>query len=59
MLYFPMDFRELNFDGLIDMGALSSAIPEDNLLKIGRLAPPMILIERPHLSSKLWLPMDS
>ena len=30
MLYFPMDFRELNIDGLIDTGALSSAIPEDD-----------------------------
>ena len=28
MLYFPMDFGELNIDGLIDTGALSSAIPE-------------------------------
>ena len=59
MLYFPMDFRELNIDGLIDMGALSSAIPEDDLLKYRRMAPPMILNERPHLSPKLWLPMDS
>ena len=28
MLYFPMDFGELNIDGLIDTGALSSAFPE-------------------------------
>ena len=28
MLYFPMDFGELNIDCLIDTGALSSAIPE-------------------------------
>ena len=27
MLYFPMDFGELNMDGLTDAGALSSAIP--------------------------------
>ena len=27
-LYFPMDFGELNIDGLIDTGALSGAIPE-------------------------------
>ena len=27
MLYFPMDFGELNIDGLIDTGALSGAIP--------------------------------
>ena len=29
MLYFPMDFAELTIDGLIDTGALSSAIPEN------------------------------
>ena len=28
MLYFPMDFGQLNIDGLIDTGALSSDIPE-------------------------------
>ena len=28
MLYFPTDFGELNIDGLIDTGALSSAILE-------------------------------
>ena len=47
MLYFPMDFRELNIDGLIDTGALSSAIPEDNLRKIRLLAPHTILNEGP------------
>ena len=39
MLYFPMDFGELNIDGLIDTGALSSAIPEADLRKIRLLAP--------------------
>ena len=39
MLYFPMDFGELNIDGLIDTGALSSAIPEANLRKARLLAP--------------------
>ena len=34
MLYFPMDFGELTIDGLIDTGALSSAIPEMDLRKI-------------------------
>ena len=34
MLYFPMDFWELNIDGLIDMGDLSSTIPEADLCKI-------------------------
>ena len=31
MLYFPMDFGELNIDGLRNTGALSSAIPEADL----------------------------
>ena len=34
MLYFPVDFGELNIDGLIDAGALSSAISEADLRKI-------------------------
>ena len=33
MLYFPMDFGELTLDGLVDIGALSSAIPEADLRK--------------------------
>ena len=33
-LYFPMDFGDLNIDGLIDTGALSSAIPEADLRRI-------------------------
>ena len=52
MLYFPMDFGELNIDGLIDTGALSSAIPEADLRKIRLLAPHTILNEGPHLRSK-------
>ena len=47
MLYFPMDFRELNIDGLTDTGALSSAIPEADLRKIRLLAPHTILNEGP------------
>ena len=47
MLYFPMDFGELNIDGLIDTGALSSAIPEADLRKIRLLAPQSILNEGP------------
>ena len=39
MLYFPMDFGELNIDGLKDTSALSSAIPEADLRKIRLLAP--------------------
>ena len=34
-----MDFGELNIDGLIDTGTLSSAIPEADLRKIRSLAP--------------------
>ena len=59
MLYFPMDFTELNIKGLIDTGALSSAIPEADLRKIRLLAPHTKFNESHHLSSKLWLPMDS
>ena len=47
MLYFPMDFGELNIDGLIDTGALSSAIQEADLRKIRLLAPHTILDEGP------------
>ena len=43
MLYFPMDFGELTFDGLIDTGAHSSAIPEADLRKIRLLAPQSIV----------------
>ena len=47
MLYFPMDFGELTIDGLIDTGALSSAISEADLRKIRLLAPHTILNEGP------------
>ena len=47
MLCFPMDFGELNIDGLIDTGALSSSIPEADLCKIRLLAPHTILNEDP------------
>ena len=47
MLYFPMDFGELNIDGLIDTGALSGAIPEADLRKLRLLAPHTILKEGP------------
>ena len=40
-----MDFGELNIDGLIDTGALSSAIPEADLRNIRLLAPHTILYE--------------
>ena len=31
MYYIPMDFEKLTFDGLIDTGALTSAISEEDL----------------------------
>ena len=43
LLEFPMDFGELNIDGLIDTGALSGAIPESDLRKIRLLAPHTII----------------
>ena len=55
MLYFPMDFGELNVDGLIDTGALSSAIPEADLPKIRLLAPHTILNEGPPPEFKIMV----
>ena len=46
-LYFPNDFGELNIDGLIDTGALSSAFPEADLSKNRLLDPYTILHEGP------------
>ena len=42
MYYFPMDFEKLTLDGLIDTGALTSAISEQDLSKIKLLAPEAI-----------------
>ena len=47
MLYSPMDFGELTIDGLIDTGALSSAIPEMDLRKIQLLTPQSVIREGP------------
>ena len=47
MLYFPMNFGELTIDGLIETGALSSAIPEIELQKIRLLAPQSVIREGP------------
>ena len=47
MLYFPKDFGELTIDGLIDTGALSSAIPEMDLRKIRLLSPQSVIREGP------------
>ena len=50
MLCFPMDFGELTMDGLIDTGALSSAIPEIPEMdprKIRLLSPQSVIREGP------------
>ena len=53
MFYFPIDFGELTLDGLVDTGALSSAIPEADLLKIRLLAPQSIGKEGPGPNFKI------
>ena len=55
MLYFPMDFRELTLDGLIDTGAHSSAIPEADFRKIRLLAPQSIVKEGPAPSVQIMV----
>ena len=55
MLYFPMDFGKLKIDGLIDTGALSSAIPEADLRKIRLLAPHTIINEGPSPEFQIML----
>ena len=47
MLYFSVDFGGLTIDGLIDTGAISSAIPEADLRRIHLLAPQSIVKEGP------------
>ena len=47
MLFFPMDFGELTLDGLVDTGALSSAISEADLRIIRFLAPQSIIKKGP------------
>ena len=42
MYYFPMDFEKLTLDGLIDTGALTSAMSEQELNQIKLLAPEAI-----------------
>ena len=54
-LYFPMDFGELKIDGLIDTGALSSALPEAHLRKIRLLAPHTVLNEGPPPESQFMV----
>ena len=47
MLNFPMDFAELTINGLIDTGALFSAIPKKDLRKILLLSPQSVIREGP------------
>ena len=47
MLSFPMDFGELTIDGLMDTGAICSAIPEMDLRKIRLLSPQSVIRESP------------
>ena len=47
MLFFPMDFWELNIDGIIDRGSLLGTIPEVDLRRIRLLAPHAIIPEGP------------
>ena len=47
ILYFPLGFGELNFDGLIGTGALSSTVPEADLRNLRLLAPHKIINEDP------------
>ena len=39
MLFFPMDFGKLTTEGIIDTGALSTAVPETDPRKIRLLSP--------------------
>ena len=58
MLYFPTDFGALTKDGLIDAGALSSAIPEMDLQKTRLLSPQSVIREGPPPFCKYWSLMD-
>ena len=59
MLYFPIDFGELTLDGLVDTGALSSAIAEANLRKTQYLAPQSIVNITVHRRAILLLVVES
>ena len=59
MLFFPIEFQELNIDGPIDTSALSGAIPEADLRKIRLLVPHTILNEGPPLEFQIMVLMDS
>ena len=55
MLHFLIDLGELNIDGLIDKGALSSAIPVADLRKIRIMAPHTIVNEVPPLEFQIMV----
>ena len=54
MYYFPMDFEKLTLDGLIDTGALTSAISELILIKSNSYQMKQSKTLAQHLTSKLW-----
>ena len=45
MLFYPIDFRDLIIDSLIDTGAISSAISEADVEKTQQITPQNILKE--------------
>ena len=55
MLYFPLDFGELNIDGLLNTGAFSSDVPEADLRKKRLPAPHTILNEGPPLEFQIMV----
>ena len=55
MYYFPMDIEKLTLDGLIDTGALTSAISEQDLNKIILLAPEAITDTGPALNFQIMV----
>ena len=57
MLSFPMDFGDLTLDGLVDTGALSSAIPETDQRKIQLSAPQSIIKEGPAPNFEIMVPI--
>ena len=59
MYYMPMDFEKLTLDGLIDTGALTSAISEQDLNKLKLLANESIKKQAHRQIFKLWWPMTT
>ena len=59
MPHILMDSGELTVDGLIDTGALSSAIPQADLKQLRLLAPQSIVKEELLQFSKSWSHTDN